>query len=266
MQTAVSADWFDWPALPDLFPASFPGVQTKRDSFLIDIDLNRLRERIVYYFDRSISHEEVARRYPAAMKNSSGFSEPDGRKVRDALLTRRGPDEAGFVRFVYRPFDERWLYWDEGRGLLGRPSSAYRLQAFDGNLFIEARERDPKEDFSRGTIIRGLADNFGNGFSSFFPIWLRDDRIGRDRNDPYRANLSAEAKRYLDRIGASVEDLFHHVLAALHDPAYRNANAGALRMGWPRIPLPGWPDGEARRRGGGVCQNGGSGTRTYRTA
>ena len=27
----------------------------------------------------------------------------------------------------------------------------------------------------------------------------------------------------------------------LHDPAYREANAGALRMEWPRIPLPGWP-------------------------
>ena len=44
-------------------------------------------------------------------------------------------------------------------------------------------------------------------------------------------------------LGAGVEDLFHHVLAVLHDPAYREANAGALRMGWPRIPLPGWPDG-----------------------
>ena len=41
----------------------------------------------------------------------------------------------------------------------------------------------------------------------------------------------------------TVEDLFHHALAVLHDPAYREANAGALRMGWPRIPCPGWPDG-----------------------
>ena len=41
-----------------------------------------------------------------------------------------------------------------------------------------------------------------------------------------------------------MEDLFHHVLAVLHDPAYREANAGALRMEWPRIPLPGWPDGK----------------------
>ena len=30
------------------------------------------------------------------------------------------------------------------------------------------------------------------------------------------------------------------------DPAYREANAGALRMEWPRIPLPGWPDGDAK--------------------
>ena len=42
-----------------------------------------------------------------------------------------------------------------------------------------------------------------------------------------------------------MEDLFHHVLATLHDPSYRKANAGALRMEWPRIPLPGWTGDEA---------------------
>jgi len=57
--------------------------------------------------------------------------------------------------------------------------------------------------------------------------------------------LSGAAQRYLERLGAGVEDLFYHVLAVLHDPGYRQANAGALRMEWPRIPLPGWPDGDA---------------------
>ena len=162
VRTAVSEDWFDWPSLPDLFPASFPGVQTKRDSFLVDIDLDRLRERIAEYFDADVSHEELARRHPVAMKSSTGFAVHDARSVRDAMLARGGPNEAGFVRFAYRPFDERWLYWDAGRGLLGRPSSDYWPQAFEGNLFIEARERDTKEDFSRGTLVRGLADNFGD--------------------------------------------------------------------------------------------------------
>ena len=244
VKTAISEGWFGWPALPDLFPVSFPGVQTKRDSFLIDIDLERLRERVADYFDPGVSDEEIARRYPAAMKSSSGFLIRDARAVREALLTRGGPIDGGFTRFAYRPFDQRWLYWDAGRGLLGRPSSEFRPHAFGENMLIEAREREAKEEFSRGTLIRGLADNFGNGFSNFFPMWLRDDSIGYEGHDGLRANLSGTAQRYLDHLGMGVEDLFHHVLATLHNPSYRSANAGALRMEWPRVLLPGWPDGD----------------------
>ena len=73
VHTVVSEDWFDWPSLSDLFPVSFPGVQTKRDAFLIDTDLERLRARVADYFNTSLSHDEIARRYPVAMKSSSGF-------------------------------------------------------------------------------------------------------------------------------------------------------------------------------------------------
>ena len=38
--------------------------------------------------------------------------------MRDALLKRGGPDEAGFIRFAYRPFDNRWLYWEKDGALL----------------------------------------------------------------------------------------------------------------------------------------------------
>ena len=45
---------------------------------------------------------------------------------------------------------------------------------------------------------------------------------------------------------AGVEDLFYHVIAVLHDLAYRKAQRRcAAHAEWPRIPLPGWPDGEA---------------------
>ena len=241
-RTAVSTDWFDWPSLPDLFPSSFAGVKTSRDGFLVDTDLDRLRARISDYFDATLNHDEIARRHPAIMNASVRF---DARAVRDTLLARGGPDRAGFIRFVYRPFDTRWLYWEKDTKLLDEKRADYRPHVFEGNVWIEAREREAKEDFSRGTLVPHLADNFGNGLSSYFPTWLRDDGLGNDDSGKRRANLSATAQRYLDRLGLGVEDLFHHVLATLHDPAYRTANAGALRMEWPRIPLPGWPDGEA---------------------
>ena len=243
VRTAVSDEWFNWPALPDLFPVSFPGVKTSRDGFLVDVDLDRLRRRIRDYFDPDVSHEEIARRHPAAMKTTAGFN---ARNVRDALLGRGGPNEGGFVRVAYRPFDTRWLYWEADGSLLDRPRPDYRSHVFEGNLWIEAREREAKEDFSRGTLVRFLADNFGNGLSSYFPAWLCEDGFGTERVErARRQNLSGKAQRYLDRLGLGVEDLFYHVLATLHDPAYRKANAGALRMEWPRIPLPGWRDGES---------------------
>ena len=242
VRTAVSTDWFDWPALPDLFPDSFPGVKTSRDGFLIDSDLDRLRARVADYFDATLSHEEIARRHPAVMNASAQF---DAGAVRDALLARGEPDEAGFIRFAYRPFDTRWLYWEAGGGLLDRPRPDYRPHVFEGNMWLVTQQK-PRREWSPPQVISyiGCLDLMDRS-ATCIPAWLRDDGIENGDNGERRANLSATAQRYLDQLGLGVEDLFHHVLAILHDRAYREANAGALRMGWPRIPLPGWPDGEA---------------------
>ena len=243
VRTAVSDGWFGWPTLPDLFPGSFPGVETARDSFLVDVDLDRLKARLGEYFNVAVSHDSIARRYPSAMKNTSGFN---ARLVRDVRLARGGPDKAGFVRHAYRPFDNRWLYWEADGGLLRRPVGDYRPHVFKGNRWlcnaqhIRKGAAEPQTSVTQHIGARHLIERGAN----WFPAWLRDDGLDDDGTGR-RPNLSVAAQRYLDRLGASVEDLFHHVLATLHDLAYRKANAGALRMEWPRIPLPGWPDGEA---------------------
>ena len=241
---AVNRNWSDWPSLPELFPTSFPGVKTSRDSFLTDVDFHRLEKRVADYFNHDLGHEEIARLYPSVMNSVARYNP---RAVRDSLLKRDEPDGiSGIIRYTYRPFDNRWLYWEANTKLLDEKRSDYRSNVFDGNLWLEARQREAKEDFSRGTFTRHLADNFGNGLSSFFPAWLRDEGLALDGGgEQRRPNLSAAAQRYLDRLGLGVEDLFHHALAVLHDPAYREDNAGALRMEWPRIPLTGWPDGDA---------------------
>ena len=170
----------------------------------------------------------------------------DARLTRDYLLKRGGPAETGFIKFAYRPFDTRWLYWEGETKLLNDKRAEFKSHVFEGNAWIEARQRQVKEDFSRGTLVRHFAGDFGNGLSHFVPLWLRDEGLGLDNGGTQRRpNMSAAAQGYLDRLGLGVEDLFHHILAVLHDPAYHETNAGALRMEWPRIPMPGWPDGDA---------------------
>ena len=240
VRTAVSESWFDWPALPDLFPVSFPGVKTSRDGFLVDIDLDRLEKRIGDYFDPALSHEEIARRYPSVMKTTARF---DARVVRDVLLARGGPGEGGFVRFAYRPFDNRWLYWEADTKLLDEKRADYKSHVFEGNLWLVTQQK-PRRGWSPPQVISpiGCLDLMDRS-ATCVPTLLHSDSIETAGGSGHRANLSPDAQRYLDRLGASVDDLFHHILAVLYDPAYQEANAGALRMEWPRIPLPDWPGG-----------------------
>ena len=241
VQTAVGKGWFDWPALPDLFPVSFPGVKTSRDGFLVDVDLDRLKVRVAEYFDEALSHEEIARRYPSVMKTTARF---DPCAVRETLLARGGPDESGFIRYAYRPFDHRWVYWEAETKLLDEKRADYRPHVFAGNLSLSFNKRPQKgaaEPRACVTDHLGCHDLIGNA-TCFFSAYLHNDgSIGNNTIDTRRPNISGAAERYLKCLGLGVEDLFHHLLITLHDPAYREANAGALRMEWPRIPLPGWP-------------------------
>ena len=235
---AVSDGWQDWPSLPDLFSTSFAGAKTNRDSFLVDIDLERLKTRVADYFDIGLSHDEIARLYPVIMNTQRHF---DARSTRDVLLERGGPTEAGFINFAFRPFDVRSLYWEADTKLLNDKRADYKYQVFDGNKSLVAQQK-PRREWSPPQVISSLGchDLIDRG-ATCFPMWLRDEGLALDSGgEQRRPNLSPAAQNYLDRLGLSVDDLFHHAIAVLHNPQYRAANAGALRMEWPRIPLPGW--------------------------
>ena len=153
------------------------------------------------------------------------------------------------MRDSYRPFDNRWLYWEADRRLLTAPSPGHLQHIRADNLWLSAAkevrkgESEPQACFTRNAgsfhlIERGAA---------MFPAWLTEDGMDLDGNNQNRRpNLSDAARRYLDQLGLDVEDLFYHVLATLHDPAYRTQNAGGMRTGWPRIPLPDWPAGKSK--------------------
>ena len=240
--TAVSDDWHAWPALPDLLPVSFPGVKSGRDAFVVDIDLDRLTDRIDDYFNSDVSQEQIARLYPAAMRNPREY---DARTVRDALLERGGPNNTDFVRYAYRPFDTRWLYWEAREKLVDRPRPEYKPHVFEGNSWLVFQNK-ARPDLSPPLVISDIGDlNQMNSGIYCVPSYLRAGALGPGvAGELHHPNLSPSAERYLERLGLGVEDLFHHVLATLHDPAYQVANADALRAEGPRIPLPAWPGGD----------------------
>ena len=249
-QTAVCDEWFEWPSLLDLLPAYYCGINTNRDGFLVDTDIKRLRDRIADYFDPSLGHEEIARLYPQVTRTTARF---DARATREVLLRRgRDPQESeepttsGFVRYTHRPFDDRWLYWEKDTKLLNEKRTDYRPHVFDSNIWLSAVPRLRKDATEPQAVVttRLASLHLIEWGANMFPAWLRDAGLESSGDTAARRpNLTAAARQYLDGLDLTVEDLFHHILAVLHDPTYRRTNAGALRMEWPRIPLPGWPNG-----------------------
>jgi hypothetical protein len=236
----LGVDYRTWKQIPELFPVSFPGVKTSRDDVVVDVDRKRLEARMTAYFDADVSDEEMSRIAPAAMKTAGRF---------DALATRQTLKTRGFlpenvVRYFYRPFDVRWLYWEPETKLLDEKRADYWPHVFDGNMVLGAaaisrREFDPPP-FSSCISSLHILERGAN----IFPLYLRDMTanalFAEEGHFPIKPNLSVAAHEYLESLGLpdGAKTLFLHALAIQHAPRYRSENLDALRLDWPRVPLP----------------------------
>lgn len=237
MRLGSSEEYEKWPLLPAIFPASFPGVKTSRDDFLVDIDRDRLAERIGKYFDPETSNAKIEQISPASMKSGNRF---DAEATR-AFLLQRGFLPQNIVRFLYRPMDVRWLYWEPETKLLDEKRSDYFPQVFSGNMFFFTTGMTRKHTVEPALFTTVLNDlNSMDSGARGFPLYIRrfENNLFETNGIEVAANISEAALDYLKSLLCSEVDLFYHCLSMLHSSIYRNTNADGLRQNWPRIALP----------------------------
>jgi hypothetical protein len=226
----VQIDYLSWPLLPDLFPTSFPGVKTSRDDVVVQIDRDRLEARLRAYFDPNVSEDELASVCPQATESTAIFNARETRRK----LQQAGQNSGQLVRYCYRPYDFRWLFWTDQTKLLDRPRTDYIPHISAKNSWIAACQHH-RHNFDPPLVVTHLGSlHVIERGANLFPLFLKHP-------SPLHAgeiipNLSDQAVTYLG--GLTPESLFLHAVAVLHTPEYRTANAGALRQDWPRIPLP----------------------------
>jgi len=231
----VGAQYLSWPTLPELLPVYFPGVKTSRDQLVVDIDPASLESRMWAYFDPTVTDTAMEQRCPAAMHSTRSF---------DAAATRRTLQAQGYrpqnvVKHIYRPFDQRWLYWENETRLLDRSRPEYFAHVHPENLWLTASQRGRREP-DPPIVTSTLASlHLEEWSASLFPCHLRETASSSLFEAAGTSpNLSPRAVAYLQERNAEAHHLFHHVVAILHAPEYAIENAGALRQDWPRVPLP----------------------------
>ncbi|MCA1592758.1 MAG: N-6 DNA methylase, partial [Acidobacteria bacterium] len=231
------ASYLNWPLLPELFPVSFPGVKTSRDDVVVDIDRARLERRMEQYFDASIIHEEMRRIAPGVMQSVSAFKAEETRDY----LRKRGYLPQNIIRYLYRPFDLRWLYWEPETNLVDRKREDYFRHIFKGNQFIFTTGRTRKNEGEPPILTHLLTDlNCMDSGARGIPLYVlaSGGNLFQQSEATHKPNLSDEAVAYLEDLGCDEADLFYHSYSIVSSPAYRHEHGGAIRHNWPRIPLP----------------------------
>ena len=236
----VAENYVNWPTIVNLFPNYFPGVQTKRDDLLIDIDLDKLKKRIYDYFNHNIGHFEMGQMCPRSMDTGNKF---EAEKVRE-YLQRRGILPQYFLPYLYRPFDKRWIYWEPETNLLGRKSPDYFPHIFNDNKWISSGKTNRKNEFYQPQVSVILADHhLVESNVVMVPLLLKEEGdesalMREHKQSITKTNVTSKAMTYLSSCSLLPEQLFSHVLVVLHSQNYIAENAGALRQDWPRVPLP----------------------------
>jgi hypothetical protein len=254
-QRVFSVDYTSWPRLPELLPKSFPGIKTSRDPLVVDIDRDRLVERVCAYLDEENTDEEIAKLSPIALTDATRF---DARRTRarltrerksDLLIAQENKPDASREQlkrdltlsktkpFLYRPFDQRWIFAEPYTKLLDEKRDDYQAAHSGAISMISAQSN--RKAFDPPCVTRRLASlHVVEKGSTVFPSAFWVERLPGMKE--MLENAPRRAPGVCERTGEP-EELFFHALAIMHAPAYSAENAGALLGDWPRIPLPAEP-------------------------
>jgi predicted helicase len=220
-------------SIRELMPLSNSGVQTKRDALFVDMDPDVLSLRVEKLLSGDVSSSFV-KEYKVA--NSSSY------KLADKLQQGKDFNEDFIRRYNYRPFDDRYIYYD--RDLIGRAFYSAMKHMLAPNLGLIVTRQQSTGSFNHAFITDIVTDNNSislqtKEISYLFPLYLHhDDGTSTTNLDPktlrqFSANLGGEQLP---------EDILSYIYALLHSPSYRAAYGEFLKDDFPRVPPPSGDD------------------------
>lgn len=248
----VSAGFESWPALDELFPVSFQGVNPNRglEGSVVDTDREALAARMKTYF--------AARRFEYVQRVAPVLCEPraryDPEETWAAVRSKSRFDDARVVPYLLFPLDQRWLYYEAIGKFLNEARREY-WENLVGNEFFITVPQPRKISETRPLLTSVLADlHVHDRGSVCFPARIaparRLDLFESGDDDNRRPNIASEAwsafkqvwKLKGDLAGSAAEalvlELFRAALALMHSPQYESDHRDGIAQDWAHLPIP----------------------------
>jgi predicted helicase len=231
------------PTLDKVFNNTGAGMKSNRDAFATDVNPNTLLNRIKEFGDRSISDDDIRARY--SLKDNYTWKLP---KIRKSFFSNT-VSLTKIVPLSYRPFDNRYVYYD--KHIVFNPRIKVMRHLLDGrNLAIVTIGQNESRTFNHAFVSRfppeiKFATHYGA--SVVCPLYsntnLEDDVFAE--NISREPNFGDAAEPLMDLANGYVEPeenseiaVFHYIYSILYSPIYRTRYSEQFLTEFPRIPKP----------------------------
>ncbi len=228
----------------DMLMNGVSGIETKRDHFAIDFNLDALKSRIFDFVESDFSSSD----------RKSKFDLRDNEWVVDEAakeLRLSGNWRQSFYPCLTRPFDTRWIVYsniilsrDRGQMMAGMNKENYGL----------VLGRQSKEDFAAlitdSVCTHKIVTVYDRSF--IFPLYTYPDSTDLLAETTRTPNLNMQIVSDIAQgLGLSFTpekteaantfapiDLLDYIYAVLHSPSYRETYKEFLKIDFPRVPYP----------------------------
>lgn len=219
------------------------GIKSNRDFLLVAFERSVLAERMSMLADRSRSDARI--REDLRLEDGPYWNTARERKKIEPSKAREF-----LTPITYRPFDNRWLWYQVDLIQIGRGGASRRLMRsltrLRSNVALLSSRNSQKEEFTAAFCTRFVSEMKtaeSTRASYCFPLLILDEA---DRDGPEKArahlNLSPEFVQAISILqeGPAVDpqDIFAFVYAILYCPSYRLRYSRYLKLDFPRIPMP----------------------------
>lgn len=211
----------------ELFVESTTGIVTMGDGFIIDENKEILYERVDKFLNENISESKLTEKYHLGKNYAEWLT-----KNKTIIAN----DQNKIVHFAYRPFDNRYTYFDNK--LIWRPRTNTMKHFILGEnvgLIIPRQLSPDEQPGAFVTKYMGGHKTFSAYNSNYYhPLYLYS-------HDGTRTpNLNPEIVATIEKITGHTapEDIFDYIYAVLHSPGYREKYKEFLKIDFPRAPYP----------------------------
>lgn len=230
-------------SLNTIFDISGNGIVTKRDKLVISFDKITLLNNLKKFGNTDYNDNEIASIFNLPIVDNDKWNLSLARKH----IIDKGIDENKIIKFLYRPFDKRYLYFDDI--LVARLVEKISKNMKKDNLALAVGRYGSAVSQEFMWNIAFISDTvtdlnlFYRGGAKVYPLYIYEDIDGllyNDKNTKYE-NINIEFKNYLLKLydeTFSTEQIFNYIYSLLYCPCYRIKYHDFLNVDFPNILFP----------------------------